>query len=203
MKNQVAIIDYGINNVSSVSKALKMCGIKHVITSSPEVLEGCSHIILPGVGSFDSGVENLQVNGLDDAIIHAAKSGVYLLGICLGMQILFNKSEESKKNISGLGLLEGRVSHFEDCDKVTIPHMGWNEVYAIEKSEITSLFHKTDQYFVHSFFVVPKNIGVTSCECFHGINFPATVVKENIYGVQFHPEKSPTGLQFMKNFCSQ
>jgi imidazole glycerol-phosphate synthase subunit HisH len=202
-KIQVAIVDYGINNVSSVSKALKQCNIEHIITSNPEYLEKCSHIILPGVGSFDSGVENLRINGLDEAIIHAVKNGTYFLGICLGMQLLFEKSEESKKNTRGLGLLKGKSARFNVHDEIIIPHMGWNEVFVRDENEITSIFQKTDQYFIHSFYVIPEDSSVISCECFHGVKFPAIVVKDNIYGVQFHPEKSLKGIQFMEKFCSQ
>ena len=202
-KNQVVVVNYGINNVSSVSKALKQCNIEHTISSNPEYLEKCSHIILPGVGSFDSGVENLRINGLDEAIIYAVKNGAYLMGICLGMQLLFDKSEESKKNTRGLGLLKGKIVRFNAHEGVTIPHMGWNEVFARDENEITSVFKKTDQYFIHSFFVDPEDGDIVSYECFHGINFPAIVVKNNIFGVQFHPEKSLKGIQFMENFCKQ
>lgn len=201
--NKIAIVDYGINNVSSVSKALKQCNIEHIVTSNPKYLESCNHIILPGVGSFESGIENLQINGLDEAIIHAVKKGAYLLGICLGMQMLFDKSEESKKNTRGLGLLKGKSVRFNAHDRITIPHIGWNEVFVRDKNEITSTFRKTDQYFIHSFYVIPEDSDIISCECFHGVNFPAIVVKNNIYGVQFHPEKSLKGIEFIKKFCSE
>ena len=125
------------------------------------------------------------------------------MGICLGMQLLFDKSEESKKNTRGLGLLKGKIVRFNDHEGVTIPHMGWNEVFVRDENEITSVFKKTDQYFIHSFFVDPEDSDIVSCECFHGINFPAIVVKNNIFGVQFHPEKSLKGIQFMENFCKQ
>ena len=201
-KNHVAIVDYGINNVSSVAKALKRCKINYLLTDSPDKIAECSHIILPGVGSFDAGVEALRAKGLDEAIISAVTNGAHVLGICLGMQLLFSNSEESKKLTKGLDLLEGTVVKFSHDDGVKVPHMGWNEVFSIGDRKISSLFEKTDQYFVHSFYVIPKDKEIISCESFHGVHFPAIVVKGHIYGVQFHPEKSLNGIQFMQQFCS-
>jgi len=202
-KNRIVVVDYGVNNVSSICKALKFCNIEYTITSNPEVVENCNHMILPGVGSFDSGCENLRSNGLNEAIVHSINKGSYFLGICLGMQLLFDTSNESKNNSKGLGLIRGRVTNFNTDDKITIPHIGWNEVFTKGDNKVVNVLDETNQYFVHSFYVDPKEDHIVSAECFHGVKFPAVVVKDNIYGAQFHPEKSSTGIEFMDKFCNQ
>ena len=204
-RNKVSVVDYGVNNVASICKALRFCNIEYKVTSDPDDIEKCSHIILPGVGSFDYGCDNLKKNGLMEAINLSAKKGVNILGICLGMQLLFDTSNESKKNTVGLGLLEGYYNSFDVNNEITIPHIGWNTVFVKKEDEtnIVNIFDKTDQYFVHSFYIVPHEDVIVSAECLHGVSFPAVISKDNIFGTQFHPEKSSTGIQFIDNFCNK
>jgi len=200
MKN-VILIDAGTGNLRSVQKALESVGANVDRTSDPKkVLDG-KRIVLPGVGAFGDFMSGLRAGGLADAVKDIAARGVPLLGICVGMQALFEIGEEMGDH-EGLCLLSGTVVRFADSLSVKIPHTGWNQV---EIRKEPSLFQKIDPhayaYFNHSFYCQPANASDVIAETEYGIRFACSVRRENIYGVQFHPEKSQqVGLQVLRNF---
>ncbi|AKM82202.1 TPA: imidazole glycerol phosphate synthase subunit HisH [Candidatus Berkelbacteria bacterium] len=202
----VAIIDYGMSNLGSINNALIECGGENVsIISNPEDFKNATHIILPGVGSFKDGMTNLKdlcwIKPLRKTVI---EDKVPLLGICLGMQLLADKGFEGGE-IDGLGLIHGTVEKLKPVDnKEKIPHVGWNEIYSKTKSPILeNIPDGTDYYFVHSYHFIPrsvKNILTTTPYCG---NFVSSVISDNIFGTQFHPEKSQRpGFQLLKNFLN-
>jgi imidazole glycerol-phosphate synthase subunit HisH len=200
----IALIDYGVGNLRSVENALRFFhkDITVDIVADPDHLSLYPKIILPGVGAFADAIRKVRERNFDDAIYAEVKKGKYLLGICLGMQMLATRSFEYGKH-DGLNLIEGEVINFRDvADNIKIPHMGWNDVEFLRDNGIFSGINSgSDFYFVHSYFFrcmsAENIIGITE----HGITFPAVVNKDNIYGAQFHPEKSQeAGLKFMKNF---
>jgi glutamine amidotransferase len=199
--SKIKIIDYGIGNVGSIGNMLFKVGGDFAIANTPQDLDGASLIILPGVGSFDTGINNLHERGLDVAINSAVQNPhVKLLGICLGMQLLFEKSEEGTRN--GLKLIPGEVVKFRPSDPaVKIPHMGWNSASQVRKEVyFNGIFDNARFYFVHSYHVSCNDEWVV-CKTTHGYDFPSVVSKGNIYGVQFHPEKSHRfGLELFKRF---
>ncbi|MDQ7093657.1 imidazole glycerol phosphate synthase subunit HisH [Desulfosporosinus sp. PR] len=195
----IGIVDYGRGNLRSVEKALAKVGFEAKIMTTPRDLPLVDGVILPGVGAFADAMEALQRGEWIEPIIGFAGSGRPFLGICLGMQVLFEFGEEHGEH-AGLGLLAGRVVKFPPGGKV--PHMGWNNVNLVQPSRL--LEGIPDQayfYFVHSFYALPANqrdiIGTSD----YGVVFPALVGKDNVWGAQFHPEKSsPWGLQLLSNF---
>lgn len=196
------IIDYGMGNLGSVRRAFEECGASVTISNDPNKIKSASHIVLPGVGAFADGIANLKNNGWIDAIHKTVlENNIPFLGICLGMQLVADKSFEGG-DLAGLGLIPGEVRRFVPVAGERIPHVGWNEVYP---NEGTKLFEGvpagTDVYFVHSFHFAPKNpahIAATTPYCGH---FVSAVASGNIFGVQFHPEKSAKmGFQIIKNF---
>lgn len=203
----VAIIDYGLGNLGSIANMLKTIGEKSIITSDAGTIKSSDRIILPGVGAFDAGMDELEKRGLINVIGEEAKRGKPILGICLGMQLLGRKSEEGQR--AGLGLIPfGNVKfNFASVDEslkkqLKIPHMGWDIVEFRQNSPL--LFGIEGQqryYFVHSFHAVcdvPEHVLMT---CDYGYEFAAAVWKDNVYGVQFHPEKSHDfGTRIFENF---
>lgn len=199
----IHIIDYRMGNIASIVNMLKKIGVKSKIISKPCELEDAAKIILPGVGSFDYGMKNLRELGFDEAIKKRVVDGdSYLLGICLGMQLLTNSSEEGE--LPGLGLINANTVHFKnhiDTDKYKIPHMGWNYVHDTS----TKLFENLDSdmrfYFVHSYFAScaePEHIIGKSK---YDIDFACAINNGKVYGVQFHPEKSHKfGMSLLKNY---
>ena len=197
----IALIDYNVGNLASIINAFKKVGSDITLVSNPEELKNYDKAILPGVGAYGDAMEHLKDRGMDEAIKEYAKSGNYMIGICLGMQLLFQESEEFGQN-SGLGLIDGSIKYF-DVDRVgdrKIPHMGWNEMRCSDDAIFAGLNPKNYLYFVHSLHAVTdeKNIiGKTT----YGYEFCAAVRKDNIYGFQPHPEKShDIGLKIVKNF---
>jgi len=205
-KNSVAIIDYGINNIHSLIKAFSRIEKKAEIVENYKKLKNFNHIILPGVGSFDMGIKNLHEKGFKDEIQILAKKGTNILGICLGMQLLFQESEESENKISGLSLVEGKCKKFTSHRdlSIRIPHMGWNPLKITKKSKLLkNIENNSDFYFVHSYYAVPNNIDSIIGFCKHGIEFTAAFELDNIMGVQFHPEKCfKNGLKILKQFSA-
>ena len=201
MGGEIQIIDVGIGNIASVANMLSRNGAKSIRASDPEKLSRGSKLILPGVGSFDAGINALRKHGMDEAIFDAVKQGGYLLGICLGMQLLFSKSEEGI--LPGLGLIKGHVDRIVPKDiSMKIPHMGWNVVRPVKDS---SLFLSGDEeqryYFVHSYHGVCDDQSDVTALVNHGYDFTCAVERDNILGVQFHPEKSHRfGLALLKKF---
>ncbi|WDL75052.1 imidazole glycerol phosphate synthase subunit HisH [Helicobacter winghamensis] len=196
----LGIVNYQVGNLASVKNAVLRLGEKVEIESNPYNLKNYDRLILPGVGAFGDAMEHLCNSGMQEAVLEFAKSGKPLLGICLGMQLLFQKSYEFGEHF-GLGLLEGEVVKFNFDNSVKkIPHMGWNVVHKKMESpllqDLDSIFYL---YFVHSFYVknLENAVGVSN----YGVDFASIVQKENIFGIQSHPEKSHNvGLRILKNF---
>lgn len=199
----IAIVDYKMGNLASVKGALSLLGSEVVVESDPDKLAQYDKIILPGVGAYGDAMEHLQERSMDEAVKAYAKSGKWMLGICLGMQLLFDKSEEFGKH-EGLSLIPGEIQAFDTLafnTPLKVPHMGWNKLFAKHHSP---LFKGLDEsfylYFVHSFHVVTEEkytIGSTH----YGYDFASAVQKDNILGFQPHPEKShDNGLKILQNF---
>ncbi len=199
----IGVIDYHLNNLRSISSALSRAEIDYEVIDDPMGIDNYDKVILPGVGSFAAGMQQLKNDGWDSAIIQYVKQDVKFLGICLGMQLLFDSSSEFVEE-KGLGLLSGNVTQFIPDKYMPVPHMGWNSFTRNRPHELlANIKDGTDVYFVHSFYVNPKNDSDVLASTEYGINFPSIVLKENILGVQFHPEKSfPVGIQLLKNFNS-
>lgn len=197
----IALVDYGMGNIRSVSKALEAVGGLVKITHSHEDLKNSNAIILPGVGAFKDCMENLKKLEILDTIKEEILSGKPYLGICLGMQILFTESEEFGL-CKGLNLLKGKVTRFNLPRQYKIPHMGWNNVKFKKKSKLlTDIPDNSYFYFVHSFYVSPEEDNLIAGVTDYGGNFTSMIIYENIYATQFHPEKSQKmGLKLLKNF---
>jgi len=199
----ITVIDYGIGNLRSVTKALEFLGCQVTLTSDPNEVMRANKLVLPGVGAFGAGMRNLTQLGLVDAIRDAVQRGTPLLGICLGLQLLFDESEEMGRH-EGLKLVRGKVVRFPETNNIRIPHMGWNAL-KIRKSE--PLFKGVPDgamvYFVHSYFPVPDDNSVIAATTEHGVEFVSAIAIDNIFGTQFHPEKSSkVGLQILRNFVA-
>jgi glutamine amidotransferase len=198
---RVAIIDYGVGNLRSVEKAFVAAGCDAVVSSDREVIAKAEHLVLPGVGAFAACMKALSEHSFVDLVQQRAAEGTPLLGVCVGMQMLFEESEEFGRT-RGLGLLAGRVRAFKE--DLPIPHVGWNQV---RHRRAHPLFAGIDEstffYFVHSFFCEPDDEDVVIGETEYGSTFASIVAQKNICGVQFHPEKSQTdGLRLLKNFAT-
>jgi len=194
----ITVIDYGLGNLASVANALEKLEIPYEISSNVYVLKNAKAFILPGVGAAGQGMKNLKAKGIDNVLINQAKNGTPILGICLGMQLLFSSSEEG--NVECLELVKGKVKKFNSTLKV--PQIGWNQV---EKSEETRLLKSIKNnsylYFVNSYYCDPENKDISKGKTDYDLKFCSVLEKDNIYGVQFHPEKSgDVGLQLLKNF---
>ena len=197
----IAIIDYGMGNLHSVYNALQAIGAQAEITSDPEQLKQADGIILPGVGAFRDCMRNLEQSGLIDTIKSEAAQGKPLLGICLGMQVLFEKEYEVEE-CAGLGLLQGEIRLMEDPD-VKIPHIGWNSLDFLHEGRLfAGLKEQPYVYFVHSYYLKAKDPSIVKATTEYGVTIHASVEKGNLFACQFHPEKSSTvGLQILKNFA--
>lgn len=195
----IAIVDYGMGNLRSVENALDFLGIKSIITSDKETILNSDGIILPGVGAFPDAIDNIKEAGLDKVLKEAVNKGKPLLGICLGMQLLFEESDEVKLS-KGLGFLKGRIEKLNIDLKV--PHMGWNSLNMEKESPILNGIKKGSHvYFVHSYYAVTGEEGILNAYADYGVKVPGVVSKGNVYGIQFHPEKSgEIGLRMLKNF---
>ena len=201
----IAVVDYDMGNLHSVCKGLENVGAVPKITDSPAIIEQADAVVLPGVGSFDPAMQNLRSRNLIEPIKRAIASRKPFLGICLGMQILLESSEEGVE--PGLGVIAGKVRRFRSEPGLTIPHMGWNQLQFTQRE--LSLWQNLPSdpwvYFVHSYYVDPVDLEVRSAIVTHGSqNVTAAIAKDNLMAMQFHPEKSSsTGLQMLSNFVSQ
>jgi glutamine amidotransferase len=203
MKNEIILIDAGTGNLRSVQKALDASRVGATVTRTddPQAVLSASKIVLPGVGAFGDFMAGLRARNLEGAVKEVAARGVPLLGICVGMQALFDIGEEMGTH-AGLGLLRGRVLRFADNLSVKIPHTGWNQ---LEARQDAPLFNQIKAgayvYFNHSYYCQPEDLSDITAEVDYGIRYACAVQRGNIFGVQFHPEKSQAvGLQILKNF---
>lgn len=196
----ISIIDYGMGNLRSVQKAFESIGIKAVVTSDKDTILNSRGIILPGVGAFPDAMDNLRKMSLDKVIRKAAlDKKIPMLGICLGMQLLFEKGYEVRE-CEGLGLIKGTIKKIEAS--VKIPHMGWNNINIKKPCKILEGIESgTYYYFVHSFYADAENEENVNATAYYGMDVTAAVSSGNIYGTQFHPEKSgDVGIRILKNF---
>jgi glutamine amidotransferase len=211
----IGVIDYAMGNLRSVQKGFERCGAEVRLVSSPDDLEGVDRLVLPGVGAFGDGMEHLRQRGWPEAIGSFIASGKPFLGICLGMQLLFDGSEEDAPTagglVEGLGLLPGSVVRFSndapDGQRLKVPHMGWNTItWQRDDPLLRGLSQGDAVYFVHCYYVKPQEGGsrvLMSATADYGRPFCATVWEGNVWATQFHPEKSQTvGLKILANFAS-
>jgi glutamine amidotransferase len=196
---RVAILDYGMGNLRSVQKALELLGARAWVAQKPEEAAEAEALVLPGVGAFGDAMANLRRLGFADCILEAVQKGLALLGICVGMQVLFQESEEQGQH-QGLGLLRGRVTRFPPG--LRVPHVGWNQLHIRRQHPLlSSLPDGCYVYFTHSYHPVPADEQVVLATTDYGHEFASVVGHERIYGVQFHPEKSwRVGLTVLNNF---
>ncbi len=198
----LAVIDYGAGNLRSVVHALRHLEVREMrLVRHPDELVGASKIILPGVGAFGAGMAQMHKQELVEPLLRALASGIPYLGICVGMQILFDVGEEMGEH-AGLGVMPGRVVRFPRFPDRKVPHMGWNR---LEIKRNSGLLQRLDEqaytYFVHSYYCAPANNCSIVAEVDYGIKFAAAIQEDNVFGVQFHPEKSQNvGLQILENF---
>lgn len=199
--NEIVLIDAGTGNLRSVQKALENVGATVIRTDDPEIVLSATKVVLPGVGAFGDFMSGMQVKRLDFAVREIAQRGTPLLGICVGMQALFEIGEEMGDH-EGLGLLRGTVVRFADSLSVKIPHTGWNQVEPKKDALLFNEVHSgTYVYFNHSYYCQPNDPTDVIAETNYGVRYACAVRRENVFGVQFHPEKSQkTGLQILKNF---
>ena len=201
MNKEIVLIDAGTGNLRSVQKALEAVGANVLRTDDPKKVVSGGRVVLPGVGAFGDFMSGLRARGLEEAVNDAVQRGIPLLGICVGMQALFEVGEEMGEH-KGMGLLQGKVVKFADSLSVKIPHTGWNQ---LEAKNDARLFDQVNDgayvYFNHSYYCQPQNSSDILATTDYGINYACAVQRENIFGVQFHPEKSQAiGLKILKNF---
>jgi len=199
----IAIIDYGAGNLRSVQKALEKLGFSAFVTKDKNEIVSSGGVILPGVGAFDSALKMLRASGLAAMLASEINQGKPFLGLCLGMQILFDQSEEGLE--PGLGIIKGTVKRFpySPGTSLKVPHMGWNTL-KIKKPDspiMKNVPQNSKVYFVHSYYCEPQSPEMTLTETDHGISFASSVYRDNLFALQFHPEKSgEIGLEMLKNF---
>ena len=196
-----AIIDYDAGNIKSVEKALLYLGEEAVITREQEVIRTADRVILPGVGAFGTAMEKLRSYGLEQVIQEVTAEGIPFLGICLGLQLLFESSEESE-GVKGLGILPGQILRLPEEEGVKIPHIGWNSLKFPNKGRLfEGISEDAYVYFVHSYYLKAEDEGIVTASSEYGTLIHASVEKDNVFACQFHPEKSGnTGLKILKNF---
>lgn len=197
----IAIIDYDAGNIKSVEKALQKLGAEVVITKDPETILHAEKVILPGVGAFGDAMSNLKNYGLDKVIRQVVDKGTPFLGICLGLQLLFERSDETP-GVEGLGILKGEILRIPEKGDLKIPHMGWNSLHLQNKGRLfEGLKEQSYVYFVHSYYLKAQEEEIVKATTDYSVNIHASVEKGNVFACQFHPEKSSeVGLQILKNF---
>lgn len=196
----IAIIDYGVGNLRSVEKAFTSQGVEAVVTSDETALHSADKLVLPGVGAFKACMDGLKARGFDELVLEAAKAGKPIIGLCVGLQMMFDEGHEFGIH-KGLGLMPGRVVKFPE--KLRVPHIGWNQVeFKRNHAVFNQLPSQTFFYFVHSFYVEADDPVCVLGETDYGMRYASICGRDNIVGVQFHPEKSQTaGLKLLKNFA--
>ncbi len=197
----IAIIDYGMGNLRSVQKGIERAGYAAAVSRSPERIEAAAGVVLPGVGAFGACMDNLRATGLVDVVRRVIERGTPFLGICLGMQLLFEESDEFGP-VKGLGIFPGRVVRFAERPPLKVPHMGWNRIR--KHGPVADLEGVDDGafvYFVHSYYIVPGDPSLTATSTVHGIEFTSAIARDNVFATQYHPEKSQAvGLRILQNF---
>lgn len=208
MNDLITLIDYGGSNLRSVQKALEAVGARPAVTADPDVVRRADKLVLPGVGAFGAGMAALRARGLDAATREAVAAGALLLGICLGMQFLFDESDEMGRH-EGLGLIPGRVTRFPanliaDGRPLKVPHVGWNGIDpAGAPPLLAGVAPGAHAYFVHSYFCAPRDEADVLARADYGGAFAAVVGRGRVFGIQFHPEKSQrVGLRILANFAA-
>ena len=203
---KVSIINYGLGNICSIQNAISSFGHTPVLVDSPEEVKSSSHIILPGVGAYKHAMNELKKNCLDEAIVDFVKEGKQVLGICLGMQLLFDESEENNCS-KGLGLLKGRVLKFPSIKGYKTPQIQWNKVLTDEGSSLMKGIEQDEFfYFLHSYYVEPENLNdkTIGLSNYSELEYVSLIEFNNVTGVQFHPEKSAkAGLRLIENFTKR
>ncbi len=198
--SQIAIIDYGVGNLRSVEKAFAATDCEAIVSGNETDLRAAEKLVLPGVGAFGACMRALSERGFDRLVKERVREGTPLLGVCVGMQMLFEESDEFGAT-PGLGLLPGRVQRF--TDELVVPHVGWNRIDQIRENPLfTGVTNRSFFYFVHSYYCEPADESVIAGETEYGLRYASVVAKDNICGVQFHPEKSQdAGLRLLRNFA--
>ena len=197
----IAMIDYDAGNIKSVEKALQKLGAEVVITKDPETILRADKVILPGVGAFGDAMANLKKYGLVEVIQEVVAKGTPFLGICLGLQLLFERSDETP-GVEGLGILKGEILRIPECGELKIPHMGWNSLHFQNEGRLfRGLPEQSYVYFVHSYYLKAEEESIVKATTEYGVTIHASVEKDNVFACQFHPEKSSdVGLQILRNF---
>lgn len=198
----IIIVDYGMGNLRSVQKAFEKVGHTATITSDPNVVSEARKLVLPGVGAFRDAIARLRTSGLDKPILDHIRSGRPFLGICLGLQLLFTKSYEDGE-YTGLDLFPGEVVRFNSSPDLKVPHMGWNQLRVRKQApHLRDLPEEASVYFVHSYYVVPRDPALTATETDYPTPFTSSIWHENVFATQFHPEKSQrVGLGMLHKFA--
>ncbi|GAB4530769.1 MAG: imidazole glycerol phosphate synthase subunit HisH [Anaerolineae bacterium] len=199
---EIAIIDAGIGNLRSVQKAFERVGARPLITGDPAVVVEADAVVLPGVGAFGDGMNGLRSRGLDEAVLDVIKRGVPFFGICVGLQLLFQESEEMGTH-QGLGVLPGRILRFPA--NLTVPHMGWNQIEQRRQHPLLAgVPDGAFAYFAHSYHVVTDDESIVVATTDYGSPFPSVVARDHVWAIQFHPEKSQqVGLKLLANFVAR
>ena len=199
----IAILDYDAGNIKSVEKAFQSIGCETCVTRDYKEIKQADHVVLPGVGSFGNAMEHLKKYELDKVIYEIVEQKVPFLGICLGLQLLFESSEESA-GVEGLGILKGNILKIPAEDGLKIPHIGWNDLSYPNKGRLfLGIQENSYVYFVHSYYLKAKEDSIVTATCEYGVNIHASVEKDNVFACQFHPEKSSTvGLSMLRNFAN-
>ncbi len=200
MKQEIVVVDYGMGNLRSASKALETVGAKVRVSDKAREILKADKLVFPGVGAFRDAMEELKARRLIDPIKEFVRSGKPFLGLCLGLQLLFPRSEEAG-SCKGLGLIEGEVLKFKR-GRLKVPHMGWNQIRSMNGCPLfKGIREGTYVYFVHSYYALPEDKGFVAAYTDYGVKFASAIWSENIYATQFHPEKSQElGLQILRNF---
>jgi len=200
----IAIIDYGVGNLRSVEKALQFIGLKAETTSDIDTVRRADAVVLPGVGAFSDAVNSLEKHGMVDAVKEAVVQDKPFLGICLGMQLLFDYSEEGGENVKGLGLFGGAIKSLPQNVGLKVPHMGWNSLKTSDSPLFVGLPENPYVYFVHSFYLEAKDRKLVEATCDYGVKIDAAIGRGRVFATQFHPEKSgETGLVILRNWAAQ
>lgn len=200
----IAIVDYDAGNIKSVEKALQHIGEAPLVTRDIDKIVSADKVIVPGVGAFEDAMEKMNRFGLTDVLRNVAKSGTPILGICLGLQLFFERSDESEHDVRGLGLLPGQIVKFPEKEGFKIPHMGWNSISINPESRLfKGIPDNSYVYFVHSYYLQAQDGRDVAATTDYIVEVHAAVEHENIFATQFHPEKSgETGLAILKNFVA-